>query len=713
MKSKVLFVLFFLYTFSISAKEGMWLPFLLEKLNEKEMKAMGMKMSAKDIYDINQGSLKDAVVLFGGGCTGEVISDKGLVLTNHHCGYGTVQGLSSLENNYLTNGFWAKNQQEELPCPGLSVTFIVNIIDVTADVLEGTSKINNLDERAKAIAKNIEEIEKEYQKNTGYVSQIKSFFYENEYYLFLLEKFNDVRLVGFPPNGIGKFGGDTDNWAWPRHTGDFGLFRIYANQSNKPANYSKENIPYIPKKSFKINIKGLKENDFTMVYGFPGRTNEYLTSDGVAETMSILDPARIKLREARLKIMEESMKSSEAIFIQYASKQAGIANYYKKWKGELFGLEVNNAIEKKKSEEKQFQQWVLSDNKRKEKYQHLLADISTIYQQQQNQILLNEYINESIWASELLRRGSILARMLTAVDTVKHQDSLKKYQNELQIFQKSVHLETDYKIAKQLFEYFNQDIFNQSILDKKDNHYISDENLQRIYKTSFVCSTDKLEKLIQVQNKNDFKTLILQDNAYQTFQYFDSVQKANLVILKQNAIRLNTLYATYINGLREFHVHKKFYPDANSTLRVTYGKVEGVAASDGIKYTYYTTLDGAVRKANPQIEEFNMPAKLMQLYQQKDYGNYSIIDERGNKTVPIAFLASNHTTGGNSGSPVINANGELIGTNFDRIWEGTMSDILFDPTLCRNISLDIRYTLFIIEKFGGAKWVIDELKIVK
>ena len=713
MKSKLLFVLFFLYTFSISAKEGMWLPFLLEKLNEKEMKAMGMKISARDIYDINQGSLKDAVVLFGGGCTGEVISDKGLVLTNHHCGYGTVQGLSSLENNYLTNGFWAKNQQEELPCPGLSVTFIVNIIDVTADVLEGTSKINNLDERAKAIAKNIEAIEKEYQKNTGYTSQIKSFFYENEYYLFLLEKFNDVRLVGFPPNGIGKFGGDTDNWAWPRHTGDFGLFRIYANQSNKPANYSKENIPYIPKKSFKINIKGLKENDFTMVYGFPGRTNEYLTSDGVAETMSILDPARIKLREARLNIMEESMKSSEAIFIQYASKQAGIANYYKKWKGELFGLEVNNAIEKKKIEEKQFQQWVLSDNQRKEKYQHLLSDISTIYKQQQNQILLNEYINESIWASELLRKGSILSRMLTAVDTVKHQDSLKKYLNELQFFQKSVHLETDYKIAKRLFEYFNQDIFNQSILDKNDSHYISDVNLQSIYKTSFVSSTEKLEKLIQVQNKSDFKTLILQDNAYQTFHFFDSVQKANLVILKQNTIRLNTLYATYINGLKEFHVNKKFYPDANSTLRVTYGKVEGVAASDGIKYTYYTTLDGPVRKANPQTEEFNMPAKLMNLYQQKDYGNYSIIDERGNKTVPIAFLASNHTTGGNSGSPVINANGELIGTNFDRIWEGTMSDILFDPTLCRNISLDIRYTLFIIEKFGGAKWIIDELKIVK
>ncbi len=713
MKSKLLFVLFFLYTLSSSAKEGMWLPFLLEKLNEKEMKSLGMKITAKDIYDIKEGSLKDAVVLFGGGCTGEVISDKGLVLTNHHCGYGTVQGLSSIENNYLTNGFWAKNQQEELPCPGLSVTFIVNIIDVTKEVKAGTLGINDLNEKSKLISKNIETIENEYQKKTGYTAQVKSFFYENEYYLFLLEKFNDVRLVGFPPNGIGKFGGDTDNWSWPRHTGDFGLFRIYADKNNRAANYSKDNIPYTPKKSFKINIGGVKENDFTMVYGFPGRTNEYLTSDGVAEVMTLLDPARIKIREARLNIMEQDMKSSEAIFIQYASKQAGIANYYKKWKGELFGLEVNNAIDKKKTDENKFQNWVLADKNRKEKYQSVLGNISSIYKKQQNQILLNEYINESIWASELLRKGSILSRMLIAIDTIKHQDSLLKYQTEYETFSKTINQNTDYKIAKKLYAYFEQDIFNKSILDKKDLHFVSEENLQNIYKYSFISSAEKLNKLIKVTDINDFKSLIKQDDAYKTYSFFDSVQKANIAILKQNAIQLNNYYAVYINALREFHANKIFYPDANSTLRVTYGKAEGVTPADGIKYTYYTTLDGAILKANPNVEEFNMPEKLKQLYQQKDYGNYSIMDERGNKTVPIAFLASNHTTGGNSGSPVINAKGELIGTNFDRIWEGTMSDILFDPSLCRNITLDIRYTLFIIEKFGGAKWIIDELKLVK
>ncbi|MBK7691755.1 MAG: S46 family peptidase [Bacteroidetes bacterium] len=346
MKVKLLFGLLFLFTRSLSAKEGMWLPFLLEKMNEKEMKSMGLKITAKDIYDVNKGSLKDAVVIFGGGCTGEVISEQGLVLTNHHCGYGTVQGLSSLQNNYLLQGFWAKNRDEELPCPGLTVTFIARIDDVSAKVKAGIDEAMNETERNKKVLSNIDLIEKEAEKSTGLSAQVKSFYYDNEYYLFLMEKYTDIRLVGFPPNGVGKFGGDTDNWAWPRHTGDFGLFRIYANRQNKPALYAKDNIPYKPKKSFTINIKGVKENDFSMVYGFPGSTAEYLTSDGVAEIMNVLDPARIKLREIRLSIMDEAMRSSEQIFIQYASKQSRIANYYKKWKGELLGLKINNAIHK-------------------------------------------------------------------------------------------------------------------------------------------------------------------------------------------------------------------------------------------------------------------------------------------------------------------------------------------------------------------------------
>lgn len=704
MKAKLLFALLFLYTMSLSAKEGMWLPFLLEKMNEKEMKSMGLKISAKDIYDVNKGSLKDAVVIFGSGCTGEVISEQGLVLTNHHCGYGTVQGLSSLQNNYLLQGFWAKNKEEELPCPGLTVTFIVRIDDVSARVKSGIDEKMNETERNKIILSNIEIIERETEKNTGLSAQVKSFYYDNEYYLFLMEKYTDIRLVGFPPNGVGKFGGDTDNWAWPRHTGDFGLFRIYANKQNKPSLYSKDNIPYTPKKSFTINIKGVKENDFSMVYGFPGRTAEYLTSSGVAEVMNVLDPARIKLRAARLSIMDEVMRSSEEVFIQYASKQSSIANYYKKWKGELLGLKINNAIDKKKNEEVLFQKWVSADEMRSQQYGNLIESIAKNYEEHKNAILLNEYINEAIWASELVKKGSIYGRMLSAIDTIKSLDSLKQYAKEMQSFYKSISLPTDRKITQKLYEMYAKDI--------SMNDLISDSQIQELYEKSFLSSNEKFNQLISVEQKEDIKILIKQDAAYKTFSYYDSLQKANLVFLKQSLLQLNSLYGKYIMAIRDFKKGKQLYPDANSTLRLTYGKVEGVVPQDGMIYSYYTTLDGAIRKHNENSTEFTLPSKLLQLYESKDYGPYAI-QHKGHSTVPLAFLASNHTTGGNSGSPVLNAKGELVGTNFDRIWEGTMSDILFDPNLCRNITLDIRYTLFIIEKFGGAKWIIDELNIVK
>jgi hypothetical protein len=704
MKAKLLFALLFLYTMSLSAKEGMWLPFLLEKMNEKEMKSMGLKISAKDIYDVNKGSLKDAVVIFGSGCTGEVISEQGLVLTNHHCGYGTVQGLSSLQNNYLLQGFWAKNKEEELPCPGLTVTFIVQIDDVSARVKSGIDEKMNETERNKIILSNIEIIEKETEKNTGLSAQVKSFYYDNEYYLFLMEKYTDIRLVGFPPNGVGKFGGDTDNWAWPRHTGDFGLFRIYANKQNKPSLFSKDNIPFTPKKSFTINIKGVKENDFSMVYGFPGRTAEYLTSSGVAEVMNVLDPARIKLRAARLSIMDEAMRSSEEVFIQYASKQSSIANYYKKWKGELLGLKINNAIDKKKNEEVLFQKWVSADEMRSQQYGNLIESIAKNYEEHKNAILLNEYINEAIWASELVKKGSIYGRMLSAIDTIKSLDSLKQYAKEMQSFYKSISLPTDRKITQKLYEMYAKDI--------SMNDLISDSQIQELYEKSFLSSNEKFNQLISVEQKEDIKILIKQDAAYKIFSYYDSLQKANLVFLKQSLLQLNSLYGKYIMAIRDFKKGKQLYPDANSTLRLTYGKVEGVAPQDGMIYSYYTTLDGAIRKHNENSTEFTLPSKLLQLYESKDYGPYAI-QHKGHSTVPLAFLASNHTTGGNSGSPVLNAKGELVGTNFDRIWEGTMSDILFDPNLCRNITLDIRYTLFIIEKFGGAKWIIDELNIVK
>jgi hypothetical protein len=703
MKSKLLFLLVFLYTFSLEAKEGMWLPFLLEKMNEKEMRQMGLKIRASDIYDVNEGSLKDAVVIFGGGCTGEVISDKGLVLTNHHCGYGTVQGLSSLQNNYLLDGFFAKSQQEEIPCPGLSVTFIVRIDDVTETMREGFTEGMADSTRNRLLTERAAKLEKETKEKTGYDATVKSFFYDNEYYLFLMEKFNDIRLVSFPPNGIGKFGGDTDNWAWPRHTGDFGLFRIYANKENKPAAYSSENIPFVPRRSMKINIGGVEEGDFTWVYGFPGRTSEYLTSDGVAEVMNVLDPARIKIREKRLDIMDKDMAESKEIFIKYAAKQAGIANYYKKWKGELQGLQINDAIAKKKAQEGEFLAWMNEEEERQRKYNGILDSIRSCYRVHEKSMALNEYLNEAIWSSEMLKKGSMLSTMLKALDTLKTADSLAIFQREVDQFFKSIDVNTDKKITQALFAIYNKDM--------GANEYTGENMINAYYSYSVLSNPTAFSDLLFMEDISDIRNAILRDPLYQAYYYFDSVQKSNLKFLRKSLTKMNKHYGKYILALKEFNEGKQFYPDANSTLRVSYGKVEGLKPADGMSYSYYTTLDGAVRKHNPAKEEFTMPQRLLDLHKAKDYGRYSIrVDDE--ETVPLAFLASNHTTGGNSGSPVLNANGELIGTNFDRIWEGTMSDIMYDINLCRNITLDIRYTLFIIEKFGQAKWVIDELNLV-
>lgn len=695
----------FLYTTQLIAKEGMWLPFLLEQMNQKEMRNMGMKIKASDIYDVNAGSLKDAVVIFGSGCTGEVISDKGLVLTNHHCGYGTVQGLSTVEHNYLKQGFWAKNSAEELPCPGLTVTFIIRIDDVTEEVLASTAGITEDSTRQRMITTNIADIEKRTKKESGYETLIKSFFYENEYYLFYMEKFTDVRLVGFPPNGIGKFGGDTDNWSWPRHTGDFGLFRIYADSSNKPAAYHAKNIPFKPRRFMKINTGGMEEGDFTWVYGFPGKTTEYLTSDGVREIVEVLDPIRISLREKRLGIIEAAMKKSEKLFIQYASKQASIANYYKKWKGELLGLNRNDAIHKKEEQEKNFLTWVHADSDRTKNYGAVLAQLKAGYENQMQSVKELEYLNEAVFASELLKKTEILKTLRKSLDTLNDISVLKKYVTELANFHKGIDKETDQLISQELMDIYFRDI-------EKSNSSLSNV-LRVLYNESLMSSSDKLAQLLASNDKLKIQKGIDDDLAYQTFIYFDQKKSKLLENVKQSQLALNKLYRTYIQGLREWKPNEQFYPDANSTLRVSYGVVEGIAARDGMQYTPFTTLDGAVAKHSSTTEEFTLPTKLLDLHAQKDYGSYAVTNEQGETSVPLAFLASNHTTGGNSGSPVLNAKGELIGTNFDRIWEGTMSDVMYDINRCRNIVLDIRYTLFIIEKYGGAKWLIDEMEVVQ
>lgn len=702
MRKYILTTLLFLFTINAFAGEGMWLPFLLQKINEKDMQAMGLKISAEDIYSVKDGSLKDAVLIFGGGCTGEVVSNKGLVLTNHHCGYGTVNNLSSVENDYLTNGFFAKGQEKEIPCPGLSVRFIRNITEVSKEVNQGVTNEMTKKDRDAKIKANIKSIKEKAEVESGLEISIKSFFYGNEYYMFYIERYNDVRLVAFPPNGIGKYGGDTDNWAWPRHTGDFSVFRIYADKNNRAAKYAEDNIPYNPKRHFKINIGGLQEGDFSMVYGFPGSTQQYLTSDGINETMNVLDPARIKIREKRLSIMEAAMKESKENFIKYASKQARVANYYKKWQGELLGLKLNDAVNKKRKEERKFQSWARKIPNRWNKYGDIIEKQKVLYNKKERGELQYNYIRECLQASELVALGGYgdsLLKYSNEEDNIKdYQRVVKKIGSRL----KRMDLATDEKITSTLYAMYRNEF---GAADE-----VSQEKVDAMYSSSLFSNTNRMNTIL-AKDKSAIKEAIQNDPVYKASRYIKSERAGVLVDLRPDLIGLNENYKTYMQGLREYS-KDPLYPDANFTLRLTYGKIEGIEPQDGMQYSYYTTLGGAVRKRNTEVEEFNMPQRLVDLYEKKDFGRYATW-HRGKKDVPVCILSSLHTTGGNSGSPIMNAYGELIGTNFDRIWEGTMSDINYDVNLCRNISVDIRYTLFIIDKFGGAKWVVDEMDIVE
>jgi hypothetical protein len=680
----------------------MWLPFLLEKLNEKDMRGMGMKITAKDLYNEQKSSLKDAVCLFGSGCTGEVISNQGLVLTNHHCGYGTVQGLSSMQHDYLQNGFWAMNNAEELPCPGLSVTFIVKIVDVTNALTQNLSDDLRDTTRQKEIAKRIKELE---TSNTiikdAVGANIKGFFNDNKFYMFITQKFNDVRLVGFPPNGIGKFGGDTDNWAWPRHTGDFSVFRVYVDANNKSATYNKNNVPYKPKKYFKINIGGVQEGDFSMVYGFPGRTQQNLTSGGVDEVMHVLDPARIKIREARLNIMDQDMRANRETFIKYASKQASIANYYKKWQGELLGLQINDGVNKKLAQEEKFATWVNKNKFTYDLYGNVVNDINAIYVKQKEQAKLNVYLEEAFGGCEAFQQSGKLNDIIATLEKTKSVDSILKYKAIWQGFYKNYNASTDRKISSKLLDI----LFAEFPSIKADS--IAD--ITKIFNESIASNETKMLALFDNKNMDEIIATIRADKGFQLNQALTAVQNKNFDSFRKNQFDLIALHHQYTQAKIAMNAGQAMYPDANSTLRVSYGKVQGAAPRDGMTYKCYTTLDGAIAKDNIDIEEFQVPEKLKTLWRNKDYGRYAM----PNGQMPLAFLASNHTTGGNSGSPVLNAYGELVGTNFDRIWEGTMSDILYDINLCRNVTLDVRYTLFIIDKFGGAGWLLKEMDIIE
>jgi hypothetical protein len=712
--AKILLIAFlFLGVQVAKADEGMWLPQLLAKLNESRMKSLGMKISAADIYSINKSSLKDAVVSFGGFCTGEIISSKGLVLTNHHCGFDAIQNHSTLEKNYIRDGFWAKNTGEEIPNKGLFVTFIVRIDDVTAAALKGVTGNMTEAERQAVVDRNLAEVKKNVQKEAKQESFTRAFFEGNQYYLFVTETFRDIRLVGAPPSSIGNFGKDTDNWMWPRHTGDFSMFRIYADKNNQPAEYSPENVPYTPKRSLNISMDGVAEGDFTMVFGFPGATRQYLHSAAVEQVRTVNDPAKIAIRDKALSIIDGFMRKDEGIKIQYAAKYASIQNAYKKWQGEVLGLTRTDAVGKKKNFEKIFQQRV-DANPAFAKYKTLLPDLAREYAAFEPFGLARDYYTEIISKVELFT----IAAQLNTLATAYTRDGDKGYQQRLNVVKTAIeNLLGEYSpvVDKKVFEAMmeiyltkQQDPYVSPILKemlKQSGSYTA--LAEKVYAQTSLYTPGQLKELLDrpasevVEALKNYVAITLFSDLQKTYQ--TSVQAPSAEI--QN--RINKLQRDYTQAQMEVMKEKKFYPDANSTMRVAYGNVNGFTARDAMRYNYFTTLDGIMEKYKPGDYEFDVPEKLRQLHATKDYGVYG-----KNGVMPVCFIASNHTTGGNSGSPALDAYGNLVGLNFDRAWEGTMSDINYDASICRNIMVDIRYVLFIVDKFAGAGHLVREMKLV-
>ncbi|MEO8149948.1 MAG: S46 family peptidase [Bacteroidia bacterium] len=702
---------------NVFADEGMWLPILLKQLNEADMQRKGLKLSADDIFSLNKSSLKDAVVLFGGGCTAEVISDKGLLLTNHHCGFSTVASVSTVENDYLKNGFWAYKIEDEKPAPGLTVTFIIGIEDVTAKIIPMLNDNMSEQERNKKIREVASKLEREAVAGTHYDASVKPFYNGNEFYLFTTETFKDIRLVGAPPSAVGNYGGETDNWVWPRHTGDFSMFRIYANKENKPAEYSKDNVPFKPRYHFPVSLAGVQEGDFTMVYGFPGRTTEYLSSYAVDLTQNISDPNSVAIREARIKIMDDAMHGNDTIRLMYSPKARSLANAYKKWKGEMIGLKKNDAVGKKQKFETDFRTWTTTTTEGK-KYATLLDDLKSTYDQYRPLAKTVDFTNEAAYGIELINYATNFDKLVTLCksDTVADSTIANEAQRLLKNstgFFKNYRVAIDKQVFAKLMKMYSDSVaqtYQPDYLEQQVLKYNGDFNkyADMVFEKSFMTSIEKTEAVLKNLKRKSLKK-IQNDPVYALMDAisttYDDVVVEKVSKINESITKLNR---TYMQAQREFQKDKVFYPDANSTLRVAYGNVKGYYPRNGVYYTAQTTLGGAIEKYIPNDDEFDLPKKLTELYAQKDFGRYGV-----NGDVPIAFIATNHTTGGNSGSPVLNAKGELIGTNFDRVWEGTMSDIMFDPDRCRNITLDVPYTLFIIDKYAGAKNLIDEMEIVK
>lgn len=711
MKKQIIVLFFGLFVFPSNAEEGMLIPSLI-KAFESDMQAMGMKLTADEIYSVNHSSLKDAILHFGGGCTAELVSDQGLLLTNHHCGYSQIQSHSSLENDYLKFGFWAMSKKEELPNPGLTVSRMVRIEDVTKDVLFGTEGMTEEDAIAKMQA-NVKQLIADAMKGTHYSADIKPFNYGNEFYMIVKETYSDVRLVGTPPNSIGKFGGDTDNWVWPRHTGDFSVFRVYANAQNEPAEYSESNVPYKPLHYLPVSMKNRVPGEFTMVYGFPGSTEQHLSSRNLQFYIERERPARIKMRDKSLAVIDAAMRASDEVRIKYASKQARIANAWKKWIGQIGGLKTVDAMQIKYDREEKYNTTAASKPEWKAKYGGVINAMNALVEKYEDKEFGYSMAVEYLYVGpELFARARVVNKFLSSYADLEAKGELsaaiEEQRKGAQSFFKNYDENVDKLVFTRLTEEYIAQVGKES-LPQVLTDQSPEELAEAIYCKSILTNEERFMAFLDKLSAKSEAKLKKKDMGYKVFlaandNFFDAI----IPEVRVYRTEMDALLKTYVAGRMEMFPDEKIWPDANSTMRITYGKLEGSAPHDGMVYTEHTTIDGIIAKNNTGNPDFELLPRMRELAEKKEYGPYAQDGE-----LWVCFTGSNHTTGGNSGSPVIDGEGNLMGLNFDRSWESTMSDFMFDADRCRNIMVDIRYVMWVMDIYSGAGHLVDEMTKVK
>jgi len=689
---------------------------LIKRLNQQNLQEMGLQLTPEEIYSVNNSSLKDAIVSMGGGfCTGEIISPNGLLLTNHHCGYDAIRENSTVENDYLTDGFWAKNYDEELPNEGLYVSFLIRMEDVSQEILDAVDGIESESQRQAKIAELSKEIATRAEEGTNYDAQVKSFYAGNEFYLFVYESYYDVRLVGAPPSSIGKFGGDTDNWMWPRQTGDFSMFRVYTGPDGKPAEYSPDNVPLKPKHFLPVSIAGVEKDDFTMTFGYPGSTDRYLTSFGVEQAINKKNPTIVEIRDAKLAVMREDMKADDAIRLMYASKYASTANYWKYFIGQTEQLKALDVKSDKEMLEKQFQEWADANPERKNTYGEALSMIEDAYNMTDSTVISGVYVTEAgLTGADAILFSFRLGRQIDQMMQSESEEEKEQIKNGImgyaQEFFETHNMSTDQDLFAVTTEMYHQNVpFHQlpGYIRENSKKYAGkwDKYAEKVYDKSIFTDFDRLKDFLEKPSEKDLEKDPMKEVSDDLIELYRgrAAQNAQANEMMDKGNRL------FQAGLRKMMPEKEFYPDANSTMRASFGNVKPYEPKDGVKYKYYTTLDGIMQKKDPNDDEFIVPEKLSELYEEKDYGQYA--DKDGN--LRVNFISTNDITGGNSGSPVINGKGELVGLAFDGNWEAMSGDINFEPSVQRTISVDIRYVLFIVDKFAGASNLIDEMTLVK